>query len=90
MSVYEKIVDVSGTATYPTTPQVQLPFEPRIISVLNEGNSSNVYVSLDGQNDMGHLAPGVQIKYEQRCRHVWLRYGTLGAPPQNVQVVAED
>lgn len=91
MSVFQQIVDVSGTAAFPTTPQVTVPFQAKSISVLNEdlGTSDDAFVSFDGQNDMGHLIPGATIQYGQRVTRVWLRRGAVGTAPTNIQVIAE-
>ena len=92
MSAHAQVVDVSGDAGYPATPQVVIPFVPKCISVLNEdvGTTDDVYVSFDGVNDMGHLIAGATIEYTlQFVTKVWLRRGAVGTPPTNVQVVAE-
>lgn len=91
MSVYAKIVDVASATAYPATPQVVFPFEADIIAILNESDTSDVYVSLDGINDMGHLPPKntAMVLEKQHCSKVWLKRGVVGISPQNVQVVGE-
>ena len=91
MSVHSEIVDVSGTAAFPATAQIEILFEPRRIVVTNEDASDDAFVSLDGTtNDEVHLTASASISFEfQRVRKVWLRRGVVGTPATNVQVVAE-
>lgn len=90
MSVYNQTVDVSGTAAYPSTPQVTIPFEPRRIVLLNEDTADDAYVSLDGQNDHVHLPANTGFAFNfQRVRGVWLKRGVAGTPVTDIQVVAE-
>lgn len=91
MSVFEVIVDVSGQAAFPTNPQVVIPFEPRTIAVFNEdsNNGDDAFVSFDGQTTVGHVIAGSTFTYTQRVLGVWLRRGAIGAPPTNIQVIAE-
>ncbi len=89
MSVYQQIVNVQATPSYPTVPQVVIPFEPKSISVQNENvaGAGDAFVSFDGINDQGHLIAGASIHFEQRVTRAWLRRGSAGNT--DVQVLAE-
>lgn len=90
MSVHMQQVDVGTVATYPSTPQVQIPFEPRRIAFLNEDSAEDAYASFDGVNDHLHLPATTAFQFEfQRVRNVWLREGAAGTSPTTIQVVAE-
>lgn len=89
MSIHRAEVDVSGTAAYPSTPQVVIPFEPTQIGVVNEDGSDDVYVSFDGVSDHAHVFGGDGVTVFQRVKQVWLRRGAAGTPPTTVAVIAE-
>jgi hypothetical protein len=96
MAIFRSVVDVSGTSSYPGTPQVTIPFIPRTIMVMNMDVQSSVDsadVSLDGTNTIATLTPGTPsagIVLEQKALNVWLRRTAAGTAPTNVQVIAED
>ena len=91
MSVFQQVVDVSGTAAFPTTPQVVIPFEPKSILIINNDPTAgdDVFVSFDGVEDHTQIFGADGVTFLQRVKQVWLRRGSIGAPPTNVQVVAE-
>lgn len=91
MSVFQQIVDVSSTTAFPVTPQVEIPFEPVSIVVVNQDSvpSSDIFLSFNGVDVHGQLFGADGITYQQRVRKVWLRRGSAGSPPTNVQVIAE-
>lgn len=91
MSVHRGLVDVSGTAAYPGTPQVVVPFEPIQIAVVNQGPNSgdDIFLSFDGVTDHAQIFGGDGVTFFQRVKKVWLRRGAVGTPPTNVQVIAE-
>lgn len=92
MSAFEQIVDISGQAGFPATPQVVIPFEPRSLEILNEDitDGDAVFVSFDGKEDMGHILAGMSIRYQQRITKVWFRIDpATDSAPTNLQVVAE-
>lgn len=84
-------VDVSGAASYPTTPQVTVPFTPRELLVIVEDATDDVFVSFDGTNDAAHMVPGFgsqALKFKEPGARVWFRRGTVVAPTM-VQVISE-
>ena len=91
MSVYQQTVNVFGQVGYPADPQVVIPFEPAEISIFNEDAAfaDDAFISFDGVNDAGRVVGGSSLNYVQRMRRVWLRRGVIGAPPTNIQVIAE-
>jgi len=52
--------DLAAVTSYPTLPQVDLgnAFTPASVAIVNEHSVAPVYVSFDGVNDAGLLAPG--------------------------------
>ncbi len=90
MSIFRAEVDVFGVAAYPSSPQVVIPFEPREIRITNEDSSDDIFFSLNGTDDHGHLLGGAAtVKVSQRVTKVWLKRGGTGVTPINVNVVAE-
>jgi hypothetical protein len=91
MSVFQQIVDVSGTAAFPSTPQVQIPFEPLSIGIINQDPtpSDDIILSFDGKNDHAQVFGADGVTFHQRTTKIWLRRGSVGTPPTNVQVIAE-
>jgi len=86
------IVDLSATTTYPTTPQVSLPFEAQMI-VVNEGDGDAVvFVSFDGANDHAALrrsSPTQAIAFQAKRKKCWLRMMQTSATTFNAQVISE-
>jgi hypothetical protein len=94
MAVYMTRVDVSAVSAYPavTSPSVEIPFVPKLITVVNEHlvPADDAFVSFDGVEDHGHLPGSTAIEYTfVRATKVWLRYGTVGTGPTYIQVIAE-
>jgi hypothetical protein len=92
MATFTQTVDVSGTAAYPASPQVTIPFIPKTITVVCEDSTDDAWVSFDGSTDAAHMVPGTpdqRLVFNQRVTKVWLKRGAAGAAPTNVQVMAE-
>lgn len=91
MANYSKLVTVSS-ATYSTAADVEIPFVPKRIRVMNMDEGDVGYVSLDGRVDAVALLNDVKSPSSshewmwQISQKVWLRTG--GAAVQ-VQIVAE-
>jgi hypothetical protein len=94
MSAYSTSVDVAATASYPTTAQVIIPFEPKRITVVVEESDAGegAHVSFDGANDAGVLIQGMPsqgLVFDQRVTKVWLKRFAAGAGTITVRVMAE-
>lgn len=88
MSAYMIEVDVSAQATYPTQPQVIIPFSPKSVSVINMGTDADeFYMSYDGVNDVAHVLAHDAVDFSQDATRIWLRRGTVCAV--RPQVIAE-
>ena len=91
MANYSKVVTVSS-ATYSTAADVEIPFVPKRIRVMNMDAGALAYASLDGREDAVALLADVKSPSSshewmwQISQKVWLRTG--GAAVQ-VQIVAE-
>lgn len=91
MANYSKLVTVTAT-TYSTAADVEIPFVPKRIRVMNMDEGDLAFVSLDGRLDDVALLNDVKSPSSshewmwQISRKVWLR--TNGASVQ-VQIVAE-
>ena len=91
MANFSKVVTVSATS-YSTLPDVEIPFVPKRIRVMNMDEADVGYVSLDGRVDAVALLDDVKSPSSshewmwQISQKVWLR--TAGNAVQ-VQVVAE-
>ena len=91
MANYSKLVTVTS-ATYSTAADVEIPFVPKRIRVMNMDEGDLAFVSLDGRLDDVALLNDVKSPSSshewmwQISRKVWLR--TNGASVQ-VQIVAE-
>lgn len=91
MANYSKIVSVSA-ATYSTAPDLEIPFVPKRIRVMNMDAAAVAYVSLDGREDDVALLNDVKSPSSshewmwQISRKVWLRTGGAAV---SVQIVAE-
>jgi hypothetical protein len=88
MSVHRDLVDLNGVAAFPADPQVEIPFEPISIAVMNQSNS-DVELSFDGSEVHGTLLDGNGIEFRQRARKLWLRRTAPGAVSTLVEVIAE-
>ena len=68
MSVFQQVVDVSGTAAFPATPQVEIPFEPKSIVIVNNDPTpgDDVFLSFDGVEDHAQVfgADGVTFVHD--------------------------
>jgi len=85
MSAYQQTVDIAADTSYPTDPQVELPFEPKQVLFVNEDNAATLFVSFDGKEDQGKLLAGNGVTFFQRARRIWLRRsGGGGTVPINV------
>lgn len=90
MSVARFEVNVFPDAAYPSTPQVQAPFEPRSIVIINQDATDDVFASFDGVTDHVQLLGSDSIRFIfQRARNLFLRKGAVGTDPTNVQVIVE-
>lgn len=91
MANYSKLVTVTATS-YSTAPDVEIPFVPKRIRVMNMDEGDTALVSLDGRTDSVALLNDVKSPSSshewmwQISQKVWLR--TNGASVL-VQVVAE-
>lgn len=91
MSTFSKVVNVS-TTSYTTAPDVEFPFEPKIVTAQNLDGGDVAYVSFDGMTDAAGLlnnplAPASVCRWEwQFGRKVWLQ---SGGSPVLVQIIAE-
>jgi hypothetical protein len=91
MATFSKIVNVSST-TYATAPDVEFPFNPKLVTVQNLNGGDVAYVSFDGVNDAGALSNTTTSPASchtwcwQFSRKVWLQ--TAGSAVV-VQVIAE-
>ncbi len=91
MANYSKLVTVSATS-YSTAADVEIPFVPKRIRVMNMDEGDLAFVSLDGKLDDVALLNDVKSPSSshewmwQISRKVWLR--TAGNAVQ-VQIVAE-
>lgn len=91
MANYSKVVSVSS-ATYTTAPDLEIPFVPKRIRVMNMDAAAMAYVSLDGRQDDVALLNDVKSPSSshewswQICQKVWLR---TGGGAVSVQIVAE-
>lgn len=90
MSVKMERIDVFGQTAFPTTPQIEWPFEPKEVSVFNEDDTDTVALSFDGQEDHGVLIARSAQTYRNRGLKVWLRSVGAGTTPITVQVIAEN
>ena len=93
MSNRMQLVDLSAQATYPTDPQVNLPFDSKL-SVVNECATltSVVFVSFNGVDDHARLTlatPTTAFGFQATRRKMWLRCPAPGAGAVIAQVVAE-
>ena len=89
MSVHMERINVFGSTSFPSLPQIEWPFEPREISVFNEDTADTIAISFDGQSDHTQLISRSAQTFSQRSRKVWLRSVGAGSDPTTVQVVAE-
>ena len=91
MSVFQQIVDVSGTAAFPASPQVEIPFEPASIGIVNQDPTpgDDIFLSFNGVDDHAQVFGADGVTFHQRVKKIWLRRGSTGTPPTNVQVIAE-
>lgn len=102
MAVWMIELDVSSATNY-LTQIAQIPFMPKRITVINMDSVDDVYVSLDGQTNHGHLTPGTPsagLVFEQALQvtgipgttptaKVYVKRGAVGTAPTNVQIIAE-
>lgn len=86
----EKIVTVTSQATYPTDPQIVVPFVPDYYTFLDLSNSAIVHASFDGINDHVYLNPNVDpgAEREKKVQKVWLRRDTAGVDVVQIVVMA--
>lgn len=91
MATYSKVLTVTATS-YPTAPAVEVPFEPKRVTVCSMDGADIAFVSFDGKTDAGALINNVQSpssKQEwiwQYGRKVWLR---TTSSTVKVQVIVE-
>jgi hypothetical protein len=94
MSNRMQLVDLSAQAAYPTTPQVDLPFDAKL-SVVNESTPATpsvFYVSFNGVDDHARLTlatPSAAFGFQATRRKMWLRCPAPAAGTVVAQVVAE-
>lgn len=93
MAAFSSLQSIA-TATYPSTPQVEIPFyQPKRVRAENFDAAAIVYVSFDGVNDHGALLDDTLSPLSshewmwQMPQKVWLR--TEGAVATQVQIIAE-
>lgn len=93
MAAFSSVVSVA-TATYPSTPQIEIAFfQPKKLVAQNFDAAAIVYVSLDGINDHAALIADVKSPMSlfqwdyQMPQKVWIR--TAAAVATQVQVIAE-
>lgn len=91
MSIHYQSANAFGVAAYPGSPQIVIPFQPVKITIRNEDGTAadDIFFSLDGVTDHGHLPGGTAIEIIQRVQKIWLRRGLAGADPTTVSVTAE-
>ncbi len=94
MATFSQVVTVSSTS-YPTDPQVTIPFRPRTISACIIGVTSVDAVAVgigSALSDSGRLVPLTAASAYtwdgQRAPLVWLRL--IAGTTQDVEIVAED
>ena len=78
----QQVVSVAA-ATYPTDPQVNVPFEPDQFTFFNQAAAgSDVVISFDGVTDHGTLygdTPLAALNWSTKQRKVWFRQRVAGA-----------
>lgn len=93
MSIHRQSVNVYNVTAFPTDPQVEIPFEPRSIMVINQDQDGDaVEISFDGVNVHARLlyqGPSSGLVFNQLARRVWLRSVGAGTSPTDVEVIAE-
>lgn len=73
------VLDYTAVASYPTNPQVTIPFEPRVTNIQNESATGDVFISFDGINDHMHIVAGRTYSTTfTRLQKIWFRSGTTG------------
>lgn len=93
MSIQRFVVDVSATSAYPGSPQVDIPFDPKTLTIAIVSGTAGVQVSLDaGANTHIELTPGTPLQgYVMQqgsgMKKVWLRRAAAGAGI--VHIIAE-
>lgn len=87
-------VDVSLTETYPSQPQVTVPFVSRSTSVLSRHPSAIIHFSLDGIVDAGVIdsARTAGLDFGTPTQAIWIRREAGEITPEDVlvDVSAED
>lgn len=91
MATFSKVIPVSATS-YSTAPDVEFPFQPKLVTAQNLDGGDVAYVSFDGVTDAAGLlnnpvAPASTHRWEwQYGTKVWLQ---SGGSPVLVQIIAE-
>jgi hypothetical protein len=91
MSTFSKVVNVTATS-YATAPDIEFPFEPKLVTAQNLDGGDVAYVSFDGRTDAAGLlnnplAPASTHRWEwQYNRKLWLQ---TGGSAVLVQIIAE-
>lgn len=64
MSIKRFVVDVSGTAAYPVagSPQVEVPFDPKTLTMAIISGTAGVELSFDGITTDIELTPGTPLQ----------------------------
>ena len=89
MSAYQETFDIAADTAYPSSPQVEIPFEPRQVLIVNEDSAATLSFSYDGKDDQGRLLAGNGVTVFQRVRRLWLKR-TGGGGAVLINVMAED
>lgn len=93
MSIHRQSVDVYNVTDFPSDPQVEIPFEPRSIMVINQDQDGDtIEVSFDGVTvhaRMLYQGPSAGLVFNQPARRLWLRSAAVGTSPTDVEVIAE-
>jgi len=91
MSMFGANYDLAVTGSYPTVPQVVLPFTPNEVAFQNKSPVATMFVSFDGVADdielvAGSISEGKVTR--TRAMKFWLRALPAGTPPVVMRVEA--